>query len=93
MPYFKILGKFTNPEPGTERGWANIMFINGLADIIYSVGLALIVCLLLGGRYGGPVLGGVYTALLMAVVFTLGAAIGVARWIGAWRIVQRSRRI
>lgn len=91
MTYFKILRKFSNPEPGTHRGWAEIAFLNGLADIIYSIGLAMIIGFLLQGRGGEPMFGSACTIVAMAIAFSFGGSLGIAKWVGAWKIVRHPK--
>jgi hypothetical protein len=91
MIYFNTLHRFSNPEPGTPREWASIAFINGLADIIFSIGFAFLVGFLLQGRSGEPVFGSAFTAMAIAIALCFGGALGIARWIGAWKIMRRSQ--
>lgn len=86
MIYFKMLKDFSNPGHGTHRSHAEVMFLNGLADIITSVGLALLLYMLFEGRSHGPI--GIFTIVAMAAGFSFGGALGISKWIGAWRVMK-----
>lgn len=90
MIYLDMLRSFSDPGDETDTGWAHTHFANGLADIIYSVALALIVLLLFNGDFSGPVHPGVVAG--MALAFSFGGALGISKWIGAWRIMRNARR-